>query len=401
MQHNIIDYGANGDGKEINTSFIQAAIDKCACGDEVIIPKGVFLTGALFLKSNTKLVFEDGAVLLGSSSINDYPVYKYRFEGKEQLCYASLLNTLDGKHENIQICGHGIIDGAGDQLYGIEKEDSTIKRGRIICFRNTKNVVVNDVVIYNTVAWTMHFVFCKNVEIKGVSIYSKRAYGFQTTNELLKNGDGIVIDSCEDVDVKECTIESQDDCISVKSGKGKEGRMIGIPSKNVQVTQCCFIGGAGISVGSEMSGGIEGLLVNNCTFKNVLSILSIKTNSQRGGYIKDISVICCSLKNIDNSLKKKDYKASIYIDEHYDEHSCNEKLRPTVENIILKEIDIVNSLGKAIFVNGLIDEPIRNVIIQDFYACSVGDYDIQNAEVVTENVCINNKKLKIINANKA
>ena len=90
---NIMDYGAAADGVAVNTKAIQRAIDLCGRGDTVYVPKGKFITGALYLKSNMTLFIEEGARLMGSGSIEDFPVMGYPFEGLDQLCYASLINT--------------------------------------------------------------------------------------------------------------------------------------------------------------------------------------------------------------------------------------------------------------------------------------------------------------------
>ena len=89
----VTDFGAVGDGRTLNTQAVQAAIDGCPPGGTVMIPAGIFLTGALFLKSDMTLYMEEGSKLLGSSRLEDFPLITCRFEGREQVCYASLLNT--------------------------------------------------------------------------------------------------------------------------------------------------------------------------------------------------------------------------------------------------------------------------------------------------------------------
>ena len=100
--YNVIEFGAIPDGKTCNTKAIQAAIDACGAGDQVLIPSGVFVSGALFLHSEMSFCVEEGAVLLGSTDLNEYPLYRYRFEGKEQLCHASLINTVDIRDTGIE-----------------------------------------------------------------------------------------------------------------------------------------------------------------------------------------------------------------------------------------------------------------------------------------------------------
>lgn len=405
VQHNILEYGAIGDNKTINTCFIQMAINECAFGDEVIIPRGVFISGALFLHSNMKIVFEEGAILKGSENIDDYPQYKYRFEGLEQLCYGSLLNTVEGKNENIEICGQGTVDGSGVELLEKEMSNSFCQRGRVICIRNTDNLVIRDITICNTVAWTMHLIFCKKAKIENVNIYSSKTSNLKTNNTRLRNGDGIVIDSSENIEIDGCVVDSQDDCISIKSGKNFEGRSTGIPSKSIRISRCLFVGGAGVSLGSEMSGGIEQVDIIQCDYVDVLSILSIKTNIHRGGYVKNISVSECRLVNMNARLPENDdYKAAIYINEYYKASKVDEMetevVLPVVDSIVFSGIKISNELGKAIYINGLFEAPIRNIKMKNIMARSLGDYEIHNAEVATSDVYVNDKLLNDISSNK-
>lgn len=305
-----------------------------------------------------------------------------------------MLNTVDGDQENIEVCGRGIIDGSGMTLYKKEIVNSTIMRGRPICLRNTRNCIIRDVTLCDTVGWTLHFVFCKNVKGENISIYAKRSSDLRMVNNELRNGDGLVVDSSEDVEIRRCIIESQDDCISIKLGRNAEGREIGIPSRHILITDCLFIGGAGVSIGSEMSGGVGWAKVKHCSYINVLSILSIKSNWERGGYISNIRIEDCSLVNLDATLPNSDdYKAAIYINEFYKigtrkEYGKDEKFFPTVENIAFVKIRIVNKFGKAIFISGLSEAPIKRICMKDVRAYSVGDYEINNAEVFMEDVHI-------------
>ncbi len=118
--NNIIDCGAVPDGVTLCTRQIQRAIDLCEKGGTVYIPKGVFRSGALYLKSNMTLHFEEGAKLLGSDEISDFPVKGFPYEGMDQLCYSSLLNTDGARYENITIEGKGIIDANGRALFEAE-----------------------------------------------------------------------------------------------------------------------------------------------------------------------------------------------------------------------------------------------------------------------------------------
>ena len=299
--YNILDFGAATDGVSLSTQAIQRAIDLCDRGGRVIIPAGLFISGALFLKSNMTLFLEEGARLTGSGNIQDFPVMGYPFEGYDQLCYASLINTDGAPHENICIDGKGIIDANGEALYKTELEQNAGRRGRAVCIRNTEHVTIRNVVIRQSPAWCLHLLYCKDVLIEQVEIHTK--YDENGRKYKLHNGDGIDVDSCKDVKILNSVIASQDDCLAVKSGRDVWGRRTGIPSENILIENCIFKSGFGVAMGSEMSGGVENVCVRNCTFENTFSIASIKAVRGRGGYVKNIRYENCSLVNHDHEIK--------------------------------------------------------------------------------------------------
>lgn len=399
-KYNIIEFGAIADNKTINTRFIQRALDQCKRGDEVIIPRGIFLTGALFLHSGVRLILQNGAVLKGSNNIGDYPSFIYRFEGIEQECYSSLINVLDGEHSDIQICGQGVIDGSGDELYAKEMESDKFCRGRVISIRNTRNLSITGITICNSSAWTIHVIYCKNVRISNIHVYSKYNFNFTNENLDLTNGDGITFDSTTDAIVSKCVIDSQDDCISIKSGKNHEGRIIGKACRNIFVKDNMFLGGAGgVAIGSEMSGGIENIKIQNCVFINVLSILSVKANIKRGGYIFNIVVEDSNLVNYDlKNVNLTNYKAAIYVDECYkvekEKDIANEI--PIISELKLERININNRYGKLMYVRGIQSSPIRSITLNDVVSYSKGGVEVIGASVYFKNVVDNGILLKEI-----
>jgi len=387
--YNITDFGAIGDGKTNNTANIQNVIDMCCDGDEIVIPQGVFVSGALFLHRNMKIFLSAGAVLKGSCDVRDYPPYIYRFEGKNQLCYSSLINVCDGLHKNIEISGLGMIDGSGIELFDKEMLDKKVCRGRVLCIQNTDNCVISGITVCNSVAWTMHLIYCNQVEIKNVKLFAKQSYDIKVKNEKLINGDGIIIDSCTNVEVLDCVIDSQDDCVSIKSGKNVEGRKTARPSSNVFVHDNFFIGGAGVSIGSEMSGGIKKVVIEKCKFVNVLSLFSLKTNCERGGFISDIMVRDCCLLNYESMIPvMPHYKAAIYIDCYYKtqvENWYTEEL-PKIDNIVFENLYVANELGKLLYIRGIEECPISNVIFNNIQSFSKDTIEVIDASVSFENV---------------
>lgn len=292
---NIIDYGAKGDGTTKNTTAIQQAIDACTVDGTVYIPSGIFLSGALHLKSNMTLYIAEGGVLKGSIDTLDYlPVIRNRFEGWELDTYASLINAgkLDrtGKYNvtNLSIRGKGTISGGGAKLGKAMVASRGMRgRGRLICIMNGRHIDIQGLNLETPPCWTTHYIYCNQVTLHDLHITSSGA-----------NGDGIDPDSSTDSFIFNCTISTDDDCIAIKSGKNPEGNVVNKPTKNVRITDCIFIKGAALAIGSEMSGGVSNIFIQDCKIGNLKNGLQIKTTKDRGGYVKNLIMRDCSILKI-------------------------------------------------------------------------------------------------------
>lgn len=308
----VLDFGAVGDGKTMNTAALQRALDACGAGDCVYIPEGVFLTGGLFVHSNTYIYVEKGGVLQGSVDFHDYlPKVKSRFEGIEQMCYRSLLNlgVLDHSAgyncENVILRGEGKIIGGGAALCdGIIAEEMILQkdymeslgesikecetawtipgraRGRLIQMANCRRVILSGLYLANGPSWNIHFIYSKEIITSGCYIYSSSVH----------NGDGWDPDSSEDCVLFGTCFETGDDCVAIKSGKNPEGNIIGRPTRNIRVFDCSAKCGHSIAIGSEMSGGVENVTIWDCDMKNASWGIHIKSAEKRGGYIKNVRV---------------------------------------------------------------------------------------------------------------
>lgn len=370
----ITEYGAVGDSKTVNTAYIQAAIDACTAGGAVYIPAGIYVSGALFLKSNMTLYLEKGAKLIGSNHTEDFPIMGYPYEGTDQLCYASLINTDSAPHKNITIDGSGTIDANGKALFEAELSDTHAKRGRAVCLRNTENVTIRGVTIRQSPAWCLHLIYCRNVLIDGVEIHSK--YDENGNKYEMHNCDGIDIDSCKNVKIVNSLIASQDDCIAVKSGKDAEGRRVNIPSENITVQNCIFKSGFGVAMGSEMSGGIENVFVRDCRFEDTYSIASVKTTRGRGSYIKNIHYENCTIVN--NSTEYGDtrwFRGALYVDGFYSHETFDlnaaaqiDEGTPVIDGIFFRDISVRTISGNVIYIAGLPEMPIKNVTMENITA---------------------------------
>lgn len=383
----ITKFGAVGDGVTLNTAAIQAAIDACGDGDRVYIPAGTFVSGSIFLKSNMSLYLEVGAVLLGSGDIADYPLYRYRFEGREQLCHGSLVNTVDIRDavptdvhyengyiaedakrlKNITIEGKGTIDANGTTLRRQMLEAKVGIRGRALALRNVDGLVIRDVTVRHSPAWCVHAIYCRDVLLDNVTICTK--YAADGTRYDVHNGDGFDPDSCQNVVVRNCTIESQDDCIAIKSGRDEEGRRVGIPTENVLVENCTFRYGFGVAVGSEMSGGVRHVQVRNCVFEDTHSLGSVKAPRGRGGVIED--VVYENIRHSNDKAEHKDcrwFRGAILVDQFYshDDYDFDAlelagEGTALIQNIVFRDIETSTKAGNTIFLAGLPEQYLRNI----------------------------------------
>ncbi|MGC4104280.1 glycosyl hydrolase family 28 protein [Ferruginibacter sp.] len=341
---NITQYGAKAEPGFKNTKAIQAAINACTTGGTVLIPKGVFESGALFLKSDMTLCIEKGAVLKGAVDTSDYlPLYLNRFEGWELETYASLINagTLNrnGSYnvKNLRITGGGTIEGGGKKLGNDMISARGIRsRGRLICLMNCQDVCIADLTIQEPPCWTIHYIYSDNVTLQNLVI---NTYG-------IRNGDGIDPDSSTDSYIFNCSFDTGDDCIAVKSGKNPEGFFVAKPTTNVRVTNCDFIRGHGISIGSEMSGGVSDVLVQDCKAGALINGMQIKGTKERGGYVRNVTVTDCELLQI-TVFSKLSY--------NNDGEAAPEP--PVFENFTFRNIDLSKApLTKPVIdINGFAD----------------------------------------------
>ena len=269
MIYNITDFGAIADGKTNNALAIQNAIDKCSdnSGGVVYIPSGEFLSGTLLLKSNVNLYLEQGAILKSSIDQNDIINYTKDFEtntndsGWEGGCFLCAFHS-----ENITISGDGTIYGQGDKVFSDTDADNgynecpkDIKglRPRTTFFEDIKNLTVKDVTFKDAAFWTLHMAGCKNVIVDRVKILN---------DPRGANNDGIDPDSCKDVVISNCIIESGDDAIVVKNTI-EMGKKYGA-CENVLINNCILHSqDSALKIGTETHTGIKNVVLANCIVK--------------------------------------------------------------------------------------------------------------------------------------
>jgi hypothetical protein len=252
---NVLDFGAKGDGKSINTQPIQDAINQCnrKGGGQVILPAGTYLSGTLLLKDNVTLFLESGTVLLASNNVEDLlrqpqPVYRSQKDkgGWFALIYAERV-------KNINIIGSGTIDGNGasqktrPEFFGGDLDG----RPRNILLISCKNIRVEGITMLNSGMWNQHYLDCEDVLINNIKV----------SNHGNLNNDGIDIDGCRRFILSNSMIDSEDDGIVLKS--------TGVAAcENIAINNCIVSSHTNaIKCGTESTGGFKNIIISNCLVK--------------------------------------------------------------------------------------------------------------------------------------
>jgi hypothetical protein len=269
-------FGAAGDGKTQDTAAVQKAIDASsqAGGGRVVMPAGDYLVGSLQLKSNTLLVLEKGTILRGSPDAADYPIADIRFEGAMTKGHEGLIWAENAEHI-------GVI-GPGTLLGSLPLGNLRSPRGPTMGeFVHCKDIRLEEFSSKYQHMWNFHFLYCEDLKAKNLNIRSTP----------LAISDGMDIESTTHVRIDHCDIDTGDDCIALKSGKGVAALQLNKPTEDVVITDC-VLGShfAGLAVGTEMSGGVRNVRAERCHFTHGSNAIYIKSRTGRGGAIENIVV---------------------------------------------------------------------------------------------------------------
>lgn len=311
----ITDFGALPGDKEKTSSAIEQAIEKAnsSGGGIVVVPEGEWLTGKVHLKSNVNLHLNKGAVLLFSEDPADYlPAVHTTWEGMECYNYSPLIYAYEC--ENIAITEQGEIKAKMDvwstwfsrppahmnslaRLYHLAAQNKPVEdrqmvndtshlRPQFIQFNRCENVLLEGISIRNSPFWVIHPYMSKNIVIRNLNVY---AHGH--------NNDGVDPEMSQNMLIENCVFDQGDDAIAVKSGRNQDAWRLNMPTKNVVIRNCRIKNGHQLlAIGSELSGGVENIYMENCQVDEgakLNHLLFIKTNDRRGGYVNNIH-----LKNI-------------------------------------------------------------------------------------------------------
>lgn len=369
----VTDFGSiENEGTNVQP-IIQQVIDLCSKegGGKVILPKGKFFCkGPIVLKSNVNLYLSEGCELFFSSDENDYlPVVLTRWEGTEVFNYSPLIYASHAT--NIAITGKGILNGQGSKNFcnWKKKQKPDQQRLRIMgtngvpvwkrvfgkgCFLRPafiepigcSNILIEGITLIDSPFWVMHPIYSSNVIVRDV-----------TVNSYNYNNDGCDPESCTNVLIENCRFHTGDDAIAIKSGRDQDGWKAGRPAENIIIRNCTMDSKAnGVCVGSEISGGIRNVFVENVIVTSCSDAIYFKSNLDRGGYICDIYV-----RNI---RVEKALKAVIKFESDYKKSS---QTYPThFYNFDIQNISAGEALESGIDISGSALQPIHNVTIDRF-----------------------------------
>jgi polygalacturonase len=383
-------FGAIGDNKTDCTEAFQKAIAAChaAKGGRVLIPTGEFSTGAIRLKSNVNLHISSGATVRFARDPGKYPLVFTRWEGIELMNYSPFIYAFE--EENIAITGAGTIDGnascehwwpwKGRTKCGWKEGEPNQAAARALLFEmaekrtpvderifgdrhylrpqfiqpyRCKNVLLEGVTLKNSPMWQVHPVLCTNVTVRKMTIT-----GADLNRESGPNTDGCDPESCTDVLIKDCNFNTGDDCIAIKAGRNEDGRRVNARSENIVIQDCHMQDGhGGVTIGSEISGGVRNVFAENCRMDSprLDSAVRIKNNAMRGGVLENIHV-----RNIEIGEVAQ---AGLSIDFFYEEGEAG-KFTPVVRNVNLRNLT-TRKAQYALYLRGFKNAPIADVNLVD------------------------------------
>ena len=339
--YDVRDFGAVGDGKSLDTAAIQQTIDAAARarGGTVRLSQGLFRAGTIRLKSNVTLHIEAGATLLGSTNIADYPditpaiTYLYRDRFTKSLIYA------EGA-ENITLAGRGVIDGQGKQFPARPGDDKG--RPYILRFSECRNVRVENLRFRDSARWLSHYLACANVTISGVTIRSK----------IRENRDGIDIDSCQDVRISDCLIDTGDDAIVLKATTER-------PCRRVVVTNCVLSSlASALKLGTESNGGYEDIAISNCAIHDT-GYGGIAIEMVDGGVLDRVTVTNITMRNV---------KVPIFVRLGNRARSIPGLPKPgmgALRNVMISNVQATGASGIGCSITGIPGFPVENITLQD------------------------------------
>ena len=437
----LTDFGGVGDGAFMNTEAFARAIDALVQkgGGRLVVPAGIWRTGPIALQSRTELHLEADAMVVFDTDQDLYPIIDTNFEGLDVRRCTSPIHA-EGAHD-IAITGRGIIDGSGDAWREVKKvkvgdtqweelvagggvlsddgkvwfpdegykkarlsagtlnlpdpsldenEIKTFLRPVLVSLRECERILLQGVTFQNSPCWNLHPLWCRDLVVEDVTVRNPH---------YSANGDGIDIDGCEGVILVGSSFDVGDDAICIKSGKDGDGRRHARTCRKLIISDCTvYHGHGGFVVGSEMSGGVEDILVRDCRFIGTETGLRFKSTRGRGGVVKDIWCDHIYMKDIVTyavifNLYYAGVAATELADGQVEPIVEVDETTPEFRDMHFSDI-LCSGARQAIYINGLPEMPVRGISFQSSRFFADEDVTLQNAGDVTfSNVIVNGKTL--------
>ncbi|GAA0740879.1 glycoside hydrolase family 28 protein [Gaetbulibacter jejuensis] len=355
----ITDFGAKGDGVKDCKSAFDKAMKVCSKqnGGTIVVPEGIYkINGPIHFVSHVRLHLEEGATLVFGTNPKDYPMVLTSWEGTTLYNYSPMIYGYNVN--NVAITGKGIIDGEGHSLWSIWKPkeakgkqlsremnhkelpiedrvfgDEFYLRPQLVQFVNSKHILIEDIKVEDAPFWCVHLLKSESITLRGIR--------YDAHN---KNNDGLDIEQSKNVLIENVTFNNADDNIAIKAGRDNDGRNTSeMPSKNIIIRNNNFKGLHAIVIGSEMSAGVENVYAyDNKAVDYVKRGIYLKTNSDRGGFIRNIYV---------ENTQFLDAEDAIYVTSNY--HGEGRGFFPSkISNIHISNVSFGEISNTAIVIEG-------------------------------------------------
>ncbi len=380
--YNVRDFGAKGDGVTFDTASIQKALNACEGTDgTVLFPPGTYLSKPLVIRTKSTLLIKKGAMLKASSHQSDWmknPGDWLKVRGNSEFIpFIGGSDLLD-----VTLTGEGIIDGGGEAWWGEAEKARQIKPGytlprpNLVAFQGCRNLRIENITLRNSPKFHLVPTECEGVVISNVTILAP---------EHAANTDAIDPGNCRNVLISHCRIDVGDDNVAIKAGHPVEGR--NFACDEITVSDCAFLHGHGMSIGSETLGGVHNVKVKNCIFENTENGIRIKSNPGKGGLVEDITYDNITMRNVNPAIT---LTCSYALNSSGDKSLAKptqESLKTTGGNIPkFRKIRISNltatcqkSAGKIM---GLPDSFISDVFLENVKISAPESFVIENAESI-------------------
>ena len=439
----LVAYGGSGDGATLNTEAFAKAIAALSekGGGKLVVPPGLWFTGPIKLRSHINLHLEAGALVRFSGDFKLYPLTVIDLRGEKQV---DSVSPISGENlEDVAITGAGILDGGGDAWRMIKKGKLTerawldlVKSGGVVNGKadtwwpsqaamdgekavaelekrgslkledfqpyhqflrpkmlrliGCKRLLIAGVTFQNPPNWTMNPVLCEDVSILNVKVFN---------SEVAQNSDALDLESCRRAVIRGCIFDVGDDGICLKSGKDAAGRRIGVPTEDVLVEDCTvYQAHGGFTIGSEMSGGVRNVRVNNCTFMGTDIGLRFKSTRGRGGAVENIRISNVRMTDITGDAINFNlyYGGKAPLEES--PAGTEETLLPVNDGTpqfrdIRVENVVCQGAQNAIVIRGLPEMPVRDISMKDVFITAQKGVSITDAEkIVFDNVRVTTRQ---------